>query len=359
MIEESTTASASPSPPVQLSKAQAARQYLKDFLVKLRDLYTALPPSLRLLLIPTFISIIILLPKVLDLHGGYLAFVLVIAVFLTFIQNTLLYVEQDRAAFFKFISSVTAASFEYVKSINDTKTNRLFNVITQKEIPAERMVRIARHQMKFDVIVNVINKALFEIIKIYVRTRRKTVSIEVVLVLVKPDHLGFCEKIGDACQTAGSGNLAARIKQINLKSSNSFASILWRGSPKKIKSTSDTIKSFEKNEFVILDEDEKDYLKSLVCYRIDDPDGHPLMMWCVDADHIGAFPDDSGGNKRNRIEMNILTSVFAIFEKLLLYELNLTNIIDKTVTVVGEIQERNAQLQSKISEMERTWRPKR
>lgn len=339
--------------------SKSLKYRVRDSSIRAKTYYATLPAYVRLGVAPLILAILTLVNTVVSRNNPYLLYPsLFLGVMLLSAEKLFLYMEQTNNIFSQYIRSVSLSSFQYIDSINDTKTNMVFRLLEQNEHDLKAQIRLARDKMHFDEIAKTINAALFEVIKTYVRSRRKTQSADIVMVLIKPDKTGHAELIGDILKTKGADSLPVRLQKLRLLSGNTFASILWRNQGAVIKSTSDTEKSKENGEFVWLDDNEPHFLKSLLCYRIDDPKGRPMMMWCIDANMVGAFPDDTFGkgkvNSEEAMEFDIINGVLTSFAKKLRYEKYFTDIMEKSRKVFNDSQGEVQRLTERLASVEKS-----
>jgi hypothetical protein len=319
-------------PPLYFIKVILGRA--KNSFASLQEWYGRKTRVTRVVVIPGIIAGLVFLARVVPGNSSLAWPIIALVIVLTVLSNAIAYSEQKSNDALATMANTYKRIAEQLGQLAADRSTSIARGLSDADKPPLERLSAVRNSWNYRGAQGAINSRLYESIKTLVHRRHQNRDINIVLALMKPGPAGKFEIIGDVLKSKGSGNIRRRVQLLRADDKATFAGALWNDTPKCIKSTRSTKESEARGEFTFVDPQERQYLRSIVAYRVDNSQtGDPMCMWCVDADCEGTFPDDA--DEKDALYFNQLSHLFDSFGKQIEFESAVMN-------VVGCLDELNA-----------------
>ena len=280
---------------------------LKAIITRVVKFYSKLNAPLRVVIIPTLITIFTILLRQTEADSGFLYLALFVLAALVLVQNALSYLDGESAR----SAAERGRNFQtVVENLNilvRKKEEALREPLIRHKNNPNKAVFHASNNLSLENSLLKINECLYNTIIDYVRQRSSGQRTDITCSLVRvaggelrPIHIKSAFDI-DAARV--------RLSKIRVDDGISFASYLWNADSTHILS-GPTQRLGELGRFTVFETGGASQIRSIMGYRID-IDMEPRMMWLIDSSEEDSLPNSE--EKKDQARIDHLNRVFATF----------------------------------------------
>lgn len=209
-----------------------------------------------------------------------------------------------------------------------TRSGRLNEAVSEGRDNPREVLRKARGKLHFDRSMQSITQALHDTFHSYsILKYQGAGNINIRVNLLEPHGNGF--RVQANSETHGDGESVADIAHLRSDSTDTVAGLVWNDQATKSYVVSDTLKADKDDQeiFKFLRDTQKPYLKSLLCFRVDDVSDtlRRIALICIDANKENLFSSEES----DPVESQFVTQVLRSFEHHMVHESRFSSVVEE------------------------------
>lgn len=322
-------------------------KHIKNLIEKYHEYYTNINPFIRTIITPSILAALIVIIKMIDsTFGVIITFCLIITV--TFLQQSNIYIETKEREKWKLFSSRHFKVLNWINELANRKSKWISESISSgmkaklkdENRRALLITKIAMRNSKFhrclDEIITIIHDVIREIAIMKFPEHECNLNVRVNLMGRNPNNAQLFRVLSYK-ETSGSTLSASDIENLKVEDKKTIISKLWNSGSEKFISINDTSSC----DFYFFNDEQKDQLKSVMFYRIDEIDDDdeinggkstPFCVICVDANIKNLFPK----KEKDIEEFNFYKVMLRSFEIRVVYEARFAKISNHVENIINK-----------------------